>query len=138
MSRHMWERPTHVWLLPEGQEAEPRRLEEGEISEAFDRYSDTGYEPKLDWLYKTLSCSTIDMRELPGLGHMWLDDEGLLKERQISPVATVLYQSVYVQQSPVVGTCLLVVYPQAAKDGLDQMAVSKAWEAYKRYLKGVN
>lgn len=138
MAQHMWQRPTRVWLLPEGREAEPRRLGEGEISAAFERYSDTGFEPKLDWLYETLGCSTIDMRELPGLGHLWIDDEGLLKDRTISPVATVLYQHCYVQQSPVAGACVLVVYPEAAKDGLDEKVVNQAWKAFQRFQKGVN
>lgn len=132
MSRHMFEKPTRVWILPERGElrGDARLLSEGELKDAFAKYSDTGYEPKLDWLYKMMDCATIDMREIPGLGHLWLDDEGFMRGRTVSPVATVLYQSCYVQDAPVVGTCVLVVYPDAEVD--DEKTIAKAWEAWQR------
>lgn len=79
---------------------------------AFDRYPDTGWEPDLDWLYKKLACSCVDMREIDG-GQLWFDDEGKIRNRVVNPIATLLYAG---EADPIVGHALLVLDPNQHGD----------------------
>lgn len=74
---------------------------------ALERFHDTGWEPDLDWLYKKLACSCVDMREIDG-GQIWFDDEGKCNGRVINPIATLLYTGT---ADPIVGHALLVIDP---------------------------
>lgn len=108
--KHMFTKPARVWVLAEGAAA-PRQLPEEELETVFEKYEDTGFEPKLHWLYETISCDTIDVRDLPGLGHLWFDDVGRLAERPGNPVASALYEYCYRFGESILGTAVLVVYP---------------------------
>jgi hypothetical protein len=131
----MTKKPTRVWVLPE--EGPPRRMTDEELQEAFEKYPDTGFEPKLDFLYKTIECDTIDVRDLPDFGHLWLDDNGLILERKLSPVATLLYNAVYASQQPIVGHAVLVVYPHVP-EGHDEQVLKGAYEHYRRLKEQYN
>jgi hypothetical protein len=132
---YMTSEPTRVWVLPAGLE-EPRLVSEEERAEIFTKYSDTGYEPKLEYLYKAMDCSCIDLRRFP-FGDLWLDDEGLFKAQPtVNPVATVFYARHFQAGAaghPVVGTCVLVVHPDTP-EGEDERLVR---EAYATYLKAL-
>lgn len=96
--------PTIVYVLFEGT-ADARLLTPKEISTLFTKYEDTGWEPKLKALYALCGCQTVELVQLPGLGDIWIDEEGLLKGRLPNPIASTIYQN------HLVGTAVLVVNP---------------------------
>lgn len=125
--------PQEVWVLPPGLDEDPRQVrEEGELKEIFTQYDDTGFEPRLEWLYESIKCDTIDFRDLPGMGHLWFDDEGKLKEDpRVNLLATMLYQACYSADDPIVGTVILVVDP-AVEGGKVERFVRLATETLKQ------
>lgn len=100
----MYIQPTVVYILSEGT-ADARLLTPEEISTLFTKYKDTGWEPKLKALYALCGCETVELVQQPGLGDIWIDEEGLLKGRLPNPIASTLYQN------HLVGTAVLVVNP---------------------------
>ena len=116
-----WERPSIVYLLPEGFGVQPRKLTEAELEGFFEQYPDTGYEPRLEKLYDACVCSMIEMKSLHGLGYLWFDEEGKLTGRKHNPVASFLFQDVYCTTDNIVGVAVLVVTP-----GEDPEAVAKS------------
>jgi hypothetical protein len=119
--------PKRVWILPPT--GVPQKVPEEQLPEIFDRYDDTGWEPKLEFLYTHVG-EPVDMRRIPGLGDLWLDDEGLFrKEPRANIVATHLYQQHYLagaQGHPVVGTVVMVVHPDTP-EGADEEAIRRAY-----------
>lgn len=113
--------PQVVWVLPPDLDEEPQRFEAEGLKEIFDHYEDTGFEPRFDWLYKAIGCSTVERRVLPKMGHLWLDEEGLFKANpQVNPIATLLYQTVYNPEEVVVGTVVLIVEPGVDSEEADR------------------
>ena len=51
--------------------------------------TDLGREPLIG-LYKAIDCTTVDVVRLAPDLHMWVDDEGMLKEADVNLVATVI------------------------------------------------
>jgi hypothetical protein len=117
---YMTTKPVAVYVFPEGSES-PRRLSAEETETLFDHYEDTGFEPKLEALYRLCDCDCVELVVLPGLGSLWLDEEGRLKGRKVSPVASVLYQCAVNPGGDVVGTSVLVVDPSMPASTVDEM-----------------
>jgi len=117
---YMTTKPVAVYVFPEGSDS-PRRLSAEETETLFEHYKDTGFEPKLEALYKLCNCDTVELVVLPGLGNLWLDEEGRLKDRKVSPVASVLYQSAIDPDGDIVGTAVLVVNPEMPASTVDEM-----------------
>lgn len=107
---HIMAKPKVIYVLRE--DGPPVRFSPEEVDGFMTHYDDTGWEPKLEALHRRCECTCIDMRVLPGLGHLWFDDEGLLKDRPMNPLATAFYSFIYGME-PLVGTAVLVVDPDA-------------------------
>lgn len=87
--------PTHVYKLFAGPELRVERVPQVMISDLFQRYDDTGWEPRLEFLYKAIECSCVDTRRT-SVGRLWFDDNGKFAEAvQLNPIATMLYQADY-------------------------------------------
>lgn len=137
--RHLTERPTHAYLLHTlpSDDQPPRYLERlplEDLEVGFTEYEDTGWEPRLEWLYGTLRCACIDTRSLPGFGRLWLDDEALLREGPVvNPIASMLYSAYYEAGAaghPICGLVLLTVDHTLAEDGdADTFVASRLQDA---------
>jgi len=127
---HMHKRPTRVWVLSDGDHG-PRLLTEAELEKVFTRYEDTGFEPKLEWLYETIGCRCVDLRELPGLGHLWFDDEGRLAGRPQNDVASAVYEYCYRSGEGILGMAVLICY-ENVPEGADQDVLMTAYESIKK------
>lgn len=128
MQNH-WEKPARVWLLPIESGGEPRRIEP-----SLRFHEDTGYEPDLSWLQRTIGCDMVEFRSLR-LGHLWLDEEGKLKsapESRLNPVGTVLHQMEYDPHDFIVGPAVLVVHPSVS-EGYDDALIREANRAWDRW-----
>ena len=137
---HMTERPTHAYhLLPGGDAARLERVPLEVIEDAFTEYPDTGWEPRLEWLYKVLHCSCLDTRNLPGFGRIFFDDESLLRdEPQVNPVGSMLYSTYYEAGAaghPLCGRVLLVVDHTNAPEGeVDQFVRDRLKHALEAFV----
>ena len=120
---YMTKKPSAIYVLPEGVE-DIRKLSEEEVDAFLTEYEDTGWEPKLGSLYEACGCDCIDMRNLPGLGTLWFDDNGRLAGRRLSFAASALYEYVYRSGEGILGAAVLVVSPgreEAAEAFLGQL-----------------
>lgn len=135
---YMMTMPKRVWVLPTDPMEEPKQVPEERLPEIFAHYpEETGYEPKLEFLYKVIDTDCIDLRVIPGLGTLWLDDNGLLRDTpEVNPIATCLYAKHFMagaQGHPVVGTCVLVIDPNTP-EGADEDELRRCLLAYRRAL----
>jgi len=104
--------PTQVWVIGTNPLSTPDKLSSEQIGRNFSYYSDTGFEPKLQWLYDTIGCRTVELVQLHGVGHLWVDEEGKLKEkRELNLLASELYARVLGAHEDIVGRAVLVVDP---------------------------
>lgn len=132
----MNDRPKTVYLIPEGYREAPRLLTPQELEALLEHYPDTGWEPKLAPLKHLLRCDWIERASLPGLGDLWVDEEGKLNGSVVNPVASVLYFSALGFPDLVVGRGVLIIEPSLEPSKIEQM-VRDAWERVSEYRKVV-
>lgn len=124
--KHMYDKPSVVFVLTdEG----ARRLSDAEADAFMQKYEDTGWEPRLESLYEACGCSMIDVRDLPGLGQLWFDDEGRLAGKGVNPVASALYEHCYRTGEGILGDAVLVLYPDATAGAAFVETLSSQWIA---------
>jgi len=101
-------RPSCAYLLSEGFHEPPRKLTPEEMDALFTHYEDTGWEPRLDEARRLTGSEMIEAVVIPGMGTLVCDEEGLLRDRTINGVASLLYTVWTRSPNPIVGTAILV------------------------------
>jgi hypothetical protein len=101
-------RPSCAYLLLEGFSSPPRKLTPEEMDTLFTRYEDTGWEPRLEEVRRLTGSEMIEAVRLPGLGTLWCDEEGLLRDRKVNPVASLMYSATTRTPGSIVGAAVLV------------------------------
>jgi hypothetical protein len=89
----------------------------------FTHYEDTGWEPRLEEARALTGSEMIEAVVIPGMGFLVCDEEGLLRDRTINGVASLLYTLTTRSPSPIVGTAILV-----PSDGADPEDVAYGME----------
>jgi hypothetical protein len=116
-------RPSCAYLLSEGFQTPPRKLTPEEMDALFTHYEDTGWEPRLEEARALTGSEMIEAVVIPGMGFLVCDEEGLLRDRTINGVASLLYTLTTRSPSPIVGTAILV-----PSDGADPEDVAYGME----------
>lgn len=127
-------RPKTVYLIPDGYREPPRLLTPEERESLFEHYPDTGWEAKLEPLRDMIRCSLVELVELPGLGELWIDEEGKLNDSLVNPVATALYVSAGVSWDLIVGRGVLIVDPSLDPEKAE-LILREAWSRITEYRK---
>jgi hypothetical protein len=112
--KNMHDRPAGIYIISLNPAKPPRRLSDDEQDAFLTKYEDTGWEPKLDSLYRECDCTCVELRDIPGLGHLWFDEEGRLTRRPRNPVASAIYENSYRTGEGILGDAVLVLYPDVS------------------------
>lgn len=97
-------------LTPEGNKL-LKILDKEELNAILLLYSDTGWELEHAWLTHVLRDGYIELVRLPGVGELWIDEEGKLKNLPINEIATTLFQICNGPYDVIVGTAVLILDP---------------------------
>ena len=136
MQRNL-KKPSLVYLISEGGTDAPRKLTEEEINSHFELHEDTGWEPKLQFLYDMIGAELIDCVPMPGLGTLWYDDEGKLSGRKANPVASSFYNDVRRTRKVISGNVLFVPTDDAPLDVVEKV-ISLLWKRAQDQIKNAN
>lgn len=109
---HIRTKPEYVFKIHAGERLRVERIP----TEGILEYEPgTGWEVALEFLYKAIGCDLVQFLSLP-CGHMFVDEEGLLKPRpQSNSMASYLYTEGKAFQG-VAGHAILIVNPDKVPD----------------------
>ena len=96
-------------LTPEGNKL-LKILDKDELDAALILYPDTGWELEYEWL-KSVLRGYVELVDLPGVGEMWIDEEGKLKNLPVNELATTLFQICNGPYDVIVGTAVVILDP---------------------------